>query len=88
MAKAKLRNKAREWLQAELAVWSKIVESGPADSWPIIAQTLKYWREDSDLAGVREAAALAKLPADEQEAFTQFWGKVAALLKKAEADPK
>lgn len=34
---------------------------------------------------LRDTAPLAKLPADEQKAFTQFWADVAALLKKAEA---
>ena len=31
-AKAKLREQARAWLQAELAAWTKLVESGPAAS--------------------------------------------------------
>ena len=37
----------------------------------------------TDLAGIRDAPALANLPADEQKAFTQLWADVAALLKKA-----
>ena len=49
---------------------------------------LSDWKQDSDLAGIRDAAALAKLPADEQKAFTQLWADVAALLKKAEEKPK
>ena len=51
-------------------------------------QTPESLAEDPDLAGIRDAAALAKLPADEQKAFTQFWADVAALLKKAEEKPK
>ena len=43
---------------------------------------LSAWHRDSDLAGIREVAALAKLPADEQKAFTQLWIDVADLLKK------
>jgi len=50
--------------------------------------TLDHWQKDSDLAGIRDAAALAKLPAEEQKAFTQLWADVAALLKKAEEKPK
>jgi hypothetical protein len=41
------------------------------------------WQKVTDLAGIRDAAALANLPADEQKAFTQLWADVAALLKKA-----
>jgi hypothetical protein len=39
-------------------------------------------------SGICYGAALAKLPADEQNAFTQLWADVAALLKKAEDRPK
>jgi hypothetical protein len=51
-------------------------------------QTLSNWQQDTDLAGIRDAAALAKLPADEKKACTQLWADVAALLKKAEARTK
>ena len=51
-------------------------------------RTLRHWQQDTDLAGIRDAAALAKLPADEQKAFAQLWADVAALLKKAEEKPK
>ncbi len=47
-------------------------------------QTLRHWQQDTDLAGLRDAAALAKLPADDQKAFTQLWADVAVLLKKAQ----
>jgi hypothetical protein len=48
---------------------------------------LSGWKQDNDLAGIRDATALAKLPVDEQKAFTQLWADVAALLK-AEEKPK
>ena len=51
-------------------------------------QTLRHWQKDTDLAGLRDAAALAKLPADEQKTFTQLWTDVAAVLKEAEQKPK
>ncbi len=77
-AKAKLRGQALDWLKAELSVWSK-EPPGLA-----IAQILWHWQQDSDLGGIRDAAALAKLPADEQKAFTQFWADVAEVLTKAD----
>ena len=39
----------------------------------------------TDLAGIRDAPALANLPADEQKAFTQLWADVAGLLKQVES---
>ena len=41
--------------------------------------------EECDLAGIRDPAAVAKLPADEQEECKKLWANVAALLKKVEA---
>ncbi|HZY86491.1 MAG TPA: tetratricopeptide repeat protein, partial [Gemmataceae bacterium] len=87
-AKAKLRRQALDWLKAELAVWAKHLESGPPEARPAIVQTLSHWREDTDLAGIRDMAALAKLPTEEGKAFTRLWADVAALLKKAEEKPK
>ncbi len=39
------------------------------------------------LASVRDAQSLAKLPAEEQEAWKQFWAEVEAVLKKANKAP-
>jgi hypothetical protein len=87
-AKAKLRGQALDWLKAELTVWDKLLESGPPQDRPNIVQTLSHWQKDTDLAGIRDATALANLPAGEQKAFIQFWAYVAALLKKAQEKPK
>jgi hypothetical protein len=87
-AKAKLRRQALDWLKAELAVWTKQLESGPPEARPHVVMTLSHWRKDTDLAGLRDEAALAKLPAEERQAFTRLWADVAALLKKAQEKPK
>ena len=87
-AKEKLRGQALNWLKAELATWAKLLESGPPQARPAIAQVLTHWKQDPDLAGIRDGAALMKLPAPEQKAFAQLWADVASLLKTAEAKPK
>jgi formylglycine-generating enzyme required for sulfatase activity len=87
-AKAKLRGQALDWLTAELKVWDKLVASGPPRDRPFIVQTLSHWQQGSDLAGIRDAAALAKLPAGEHKALAQLWADVAALLKKAKEKPR
>jgi tetratricopeptide (TPR) repeat protein len=84
-AKTRWRKQAIDWLNADLAAWSKILESGPPQARQSIPQTLEHWKADSDLAGLRESAALAKLPADEQKACRAMWGQVDALLEKARA---
>lgn len=47
-----------------------------------------HWKHDSDLAGIRDADEVAKLPAEEQKAFIQLWADVAKLLKTVEGKPK
>ena len=49
-----------------------------------IRQTLEHWQQDADLAGIRDAAARAKLPAEERAACGKLWADVAGLLKRAE----
>jgi hypothetical protein len=46
---------------------------------------LQHRQKDPDLAGIRDRAAVAKLPADEQEACKKLWTDMAALLKKIAA---
>jgi predicted ribosomally synthesized peptide with SipW-like signal peptide len=87
-AKAKLRRQALDWLKAELAVWAKYLESGPPQVRPLVVLTLNHWTKDTALAGIRDKAALARLPAEEHKAFTRLWADVAVLLKKAQEKPK
>jgi hypothetical protein len=46
-------------------------------------EALLSWKRDQNLAGLRDASALAKLPAEEREACRKLWADVDALLKKA-----
>jgi eukaryotic-like serine/threonine-protein kinase len=82
-AKAKLRDQARAWLQAELTAWAKLVESDNAAARQVVAKTLEHWREDSDLAGLHDAKALEVLPDAERKAWRNLWADVDALLAKA-----
>ena len=81
-AKAGLRRQALDWLVADLAARSarsaSVVGAGQH-----LAATLRHWKADPDLAGVRDPAALAKLPEAERKQWQSFWADVDALLKKA-----
>jgi hypothetical protein len=70
-ARAKLRRQAREWLQAELAAWSRILDSGTPEMKAKITPTLHHWNADPDIAGIRDEKALAKLPEAERENSTE-----------------
>ena len=65
-AKAKLRRQALLWLRADLTDLGKLLESGPPQVQQAIMQTLSHWKQDNDLASIRDAAVLAKFPANER----------------------
>jgi hypothetical protein len=48
-----------------------------------VQRTLQHWQKDTDLAGLRDKAALAKLPEAEQKAWRKLWAEVDALLRRA-----
>jgi serine/threonine-protein kinase len=82
--KTRLHKQALDWLRADLALWTKQLESGkPADR-TATQKTLRHWQQDGDLAGIRDKAALAKLPPEERAGYERLWADVAALVKKAE----
>jgi tetratricopeptide (TPR) repeat protein len=86
--RTRLRQQALDWLKADLTAWANRLDSGPPQARPAIVKTLRHWQQDPDLAGLRDPASLAKLPAEERKAFTQLWADVAALLEKADEKPK
>jgi serine/threonine-protein kinase len=87
--RARWRKQAREWLQADLAAWTKKLASGAAADRALVQKTLAHWRTDSDLAGLRDPDELAKLPGQEREACGQLWHEVTALLQQvADANKK
>jgi hypothetical protein len=65
-----------------LAIWSKFVESGPPQAKAFIAQTLRHWQEDTDLATIRDEKELAKLTEAERKEWKTLWADVDALLAK------
>ncbi len=82
-ARARLRGQALDRLKAERAAGAKVLDSGDAQSRSLVQQKLQHWRAETDLAGVRDAGALAKLPESERVAWRSLWAEVDALLARA-----
>jgi serine/threonine-protein kinase len=80
----RLRKKALDWLRADFALWTKQAESQKAEDRMMVVQILNHWREDADLAGVREKTALEKLPDTERAEWEKLWADVSDLLKKVQ----
>jgi hypothetical protein len=80
---AGLRRQALGWLRGDLEAQAKRLKNwwpGEADA---ARQFLQYWKQDPDLAAVRDKDALDKLPEPERDAWRQLWQDVDALLQRA-----
>ena len=82
--KARWRKQAIDWLKADLAAWSKILESGPPQARQVISRRSSTGKPTPTWPACAIAAALAKLPEDEQKACRALWADVDALLAKAQ----
>jgi len=83
--RARLRKQALDWLGADLVLHAKRLETGrPADR-GAVHEALTAWQGDPDLAGIRDAAALAKLPDDDRGAFTRLWAGVESMVERSKA---
>jgi tetratricopeptide (TPR) repeat protein len=76
------RKPALDWLAADLAAYTALAKK--ADGRPSLRQQLTHWLKDTDLAGVRDEPALAKLPEKEREPWRKLWADVVDLLRKVE----
>jgi serine/threonine-protein kinase len=83
MERARLRQRAAEWLRADLALWTKQADSADAKTRETVKQQLKHWQSDADLAGLRDKLVLGVLPDAERDDCRKLWEEVAAVLKKA-----
>jgi tetratricopeptide (TPR) repeat protein len=86
--RARLRKQALDWLRADLALRTRQMRNGSPGEPAQARAALVHWQTDRDLAGLRDAAALAKVPAEERAACAKLWADVAALLKTAEGKTK
>jgi tetratricopeptide (TPR) repeat protein len=81
--RARWRRQAVCWLRAELDARSAQLRRGDTSARQEAVASLRYWQIDPDLAGLRDAAALAALPPAEQEACRKLWADVAEVLARA-----
>jgi serine/threonine protein kinase/tetratricopeptide (TPR) repeat protein len=78
------RHWALGWLRADLADYAKLAEQNNPAVKQDIQQRLAHWRQDSDLASVRDPQALERLSDNERAAWQVLWRDVDELAKKAE----
>src|SRR5262249_12505203 len=59
------RKQAMEWLRADLTAADKLLVNRNPKDLRMVRRKLRIWQANQDLAGMRDSAALAGLPADE-----------------------
>jgi tetratricopeptide (TPR) repeat protein len=83
-----LRLQALDGLRADLTAWTKVLDKASPQDRLVVHRTLQRWQKDPALAGMREEAALAKLPETERTAYRQLWADVGALRTRTEPKAK
>ena len=78
------RKRAREWLNADLALWTKTLDKVAATDRNLVRKTLGQWQADPALAGMRDCSALAALSADERKECKALWEAVAGAIDRLE----
>jgi tetratricopeptide (TPR) repeat protein len=82
-ARLPLRRQALRWLQADLALYARMVQGGKPAAQQAVRQRLGHWQADADLASVRSNEALAELPEGEAGDWRKLWAEVDVLRKRA-----
>jgi eukaryotic-like serine/threonine-protein kinase len=77
-SRAKWRRQAVEWLRADLAASTAILDSGTAPQRAGVARRLSRLRVDPALASIRDEPGLSALPEAERDSLREFWGRVQA----------
>jgi Flp pilus assembly protein TadD/tRNA A-37 threonylcarbamoyl transferase component Bud32 len=74
--RARWRRQALGWLQADLKAFSARLAGAEPMPKEEARRVLRHWQSDPDLAGVRDKAELAALPADERDEWARFWADI------------
>jgi eukaryotic-like serine/threonine-protein kinase len=80
--RARLRRQAFDWLREDLADQAKELKNSTARRRDSPAERLRNWQSDPDLACVRDADALNRLPDEERKQWQRLWSDVDALLRR------
>jgi serine/threonine-protein kinase len=82
--RARWREQARQWLRSDLAARAHAIDSGPAATRAAGRLALLRWRNEPDLACVRDPGELDRLATDQRKEYLALWADVAAVLARTE----
>jgi serine/threonine-protein kinase len=79
--RARWRRQALTWLRADVTRIGKVIANGSPARRAGLQQGLRTGLSNPNLACVRDQKELAKLPAEERQAWQQFWADVEKLVE-------
>ncbi len=82
--RARWRGRAREWLRAEVTLWTRALDGGPHADRLLVRDRLAHLWADPDLAGLFDRDALDKLPPAERLECRTLWGELDSLIGRAQ----
>ena len=77
------RGQALRWLNPQLEHWRLQLDSSEQEERDKAIDSLKHWKHDRYLVGVRDEALLEKLPKAERTEWRAFWAATLDLLASA-----
>jgi serine/threonine-protein kinase len=80
--RARWRQQARQWLHADLAEWSRTLNSGAEADRTLAKKMLTRWRAQPDLAGLLKPNATDQFSADEWKDSFALWHELDVVLKR------
>ncbi len=78
------RKRAREWLGAEVELWTRVLDDGPPADRALVAQKLAHLWADPDLAELLDREALDRLPQAERQECRALRDAIDILIRRAE----
>jgi Flp pilus assembly protein TadD/tRNA A-37 threonylcarbamoyl transferase component Bud32 len=81
-ARERLRRQALDWLEAELAAYSRLLQHGDPRERAAIPRRLGRWRVDRALEGLRDEPGLSALPEHERSSYRALWSNAEALREQ------
>ena len=82
--RARWRQRAREWLRAEVTLWSSVLDRGPQADRLLVAQKLAHLWADPQLDGLLNREALDRLPSAERQECRALRDAIDIEIRRAE----
>jgi tRNA A-37 threonylcarbamoyl transferase component Bud32/tetratricopeptide (TPR) repeat protein len=79
------RKQARKWLEDDLAMWTRTIDSDSPRARGLTIELLTHWQSAPELVGLREPHALDELSPEERTECLALWRNVRSVLQGAAA---